>query len=52
VGATIEISPEQGAVFSSGGFSNYFATPSYQASAVKAYVAGLNGQYNGLYNAS
>ncbi|KAH6707490.1 subtilisin-like protein [Leptodontidium sp. MPI-SDFR-AT-0119] len=51
VGSTSVI-PEQGSSFSSGGFSNYFATPSYQVNATLAYVASLNGQYEGLYNAS
>ncbi|KAH7323933.1 peptidase S8/S53 domain-containing protein [Rhexocercosporidium sp. MPI-PUGE-AT-0058] len=51
VGATTII-PEQAASFSSGGFSNYFATPSYQVNATATYIASLDGQYEGLYNAS
>ena len=51
VGATINI-PEQAANFSAGGFSNYWAQPSYQASAVNAYVQALGGANAGLYNAS
>jgi tripeptidyl-peptidase-1 len=35
---------------SGGGFSNYFTRPSYQKSAVDAYVKGLKGEYKGLYN--
>ncbi|KKY24640.1 putative tripeptidyl-peptidase 1 precursor [Diplodia seriata] len=63
VGATTGFSPEtaaydvlgSGSVFTSGGgFSNYFAQPSYQAEAVQNYsVASLaDGAYAGLYNAS
>jgi tripeptidyl-peptidase-1 len=51
VGATHAI-PEQGESFSSGGFSNYFSVPEYQSNATTAYIATLNGQYEGLYNAS
>ncbi|KZT38181.1 family S53 protease-like protein [Sistotremastrum suecicum HHB10207 ss-3] len=38
VGATQGISPETAADFSSGGFSNYFARPSYQSDAVEHYL--------------
>ncbi|EIM89124.1 subtilisin-like protein [Stereum hirsutum FP-91666 SS1] len=39
--------------FSGGGFSNYFARPSYQDDAVTTYLSSLpNGTYAGLYNAS
>ncbi|KAJ9611744.1 hypothetical protein H2200_004928 [Cladophialophora chaetospira] len=42
-----------GLYFNSGaGFANYFEQPSYQAKAVDAYVAGLGGLYDGLYNKS
>lgn len=42
-----------GLMFASGaGFSNYFDQPSYQASAVDGYVAGLGGLYDGFYNKS
>ncbi|TVY76158.1 Tripeptidyl-peptidase sed2 [Lachnellula suecica] len=51
VGSTSVI-PEQGSDFSSGGFSNYFAVPDYQRNATAAYIATLDGQYQGLYNAS
>jgi tripeptidyl-peptidase-1 len=44
--------PEQGSSFSSGGFSNYFATPDYQLNATSAYIESLNGQYEGWYNKS
>ncbi|KAK6988702.1 family S53 protease-like protein [Favolaschia claudopus] len=43
---------EAGALFSSGGFSNYFPVPDYQKADVDAYVSSLGGQYDGLYNAS
>jgi tripeptidyl-peptidase-1 len=41
VGATTGINPEKAALFSSGGFSNYFGIPSYQSKAVKSYITGL-----------
>lgn len=34
------------------GFSNHFATPDWQADAVKAYIKTLNGQLSGSFNAS
>jgi tripeptidyl-peptidase I len=37
---------------SGGGFSNYFPRPSYQDEVVPAYIASLNGKYDGLYNKS
>lgn len=58
VGATTGFDPEVGAndprvEFTSGaGFSNYFAAPAYQAGVVQAYVAGLDGQFDGFYNKS
>lgn len=52
VGSTTGISPEIGAFFSSGGFSNYYARPSYQDAAVTAYLNYLGDTYQGLYNAS
>ncbi|KAK2067280.1 hypothetical protein P8C59_001036 [Phyllachora maydis] len=67
VGATMDFAPEMvayrpafvdangarhGNYTSGGGFSNYFATPAYQAEAVAKYVAGLDGRYDGLYNKS
>ncbi|KUJ17383.1 subtilisin-like protein, partial [Mollisia scopiformis] len=51
VGAT-HVILEQGESFSSGGFSNYFAVPDYRRNATASYIATLNGQYEGLYNAS
>ncbi|QRV80026.1 tripeptidyl-peptidase I [Ceratobasidium sp. AG-Ba] len=52
VGATYGMSPEIGAPFSQGGFSNYFSRPSYQNQAVNAYLGGLGNTYEGLYNKS
>jgi tripeptidyl-peptidase-1 len=37
---------------SGGGFSNYFLMPSYQEEVVPAYIASLDGKYDGLYNKS
>jgi len=51
IGSTSVI-PEQGSSFSSGRFSNYFAVPIYQRNATATYIKTLNGQYEGLYNAS
>ncbi|KZT68040.1 tripeptidyl peptidase A [Daedalea quercina L-15889] len=52
VGATSQV-PEIAAWFSGGGFSNYFARPSYQDDAVTKYLGELApGIYAGLYNAS
>jgi tripeptidyl-peptidase-1 len=58
VGATRNVNPEIVAVdpkngfVSGGGFSNYFARPSYQDSVVPAYITSLNGQFKNLFNAS
>ena len=52
VGATQGINPETAADFSSGGFSNYFGIPSYQADAVSGYLSQLGSTNSGRYNAS
>ncbi|KAF2238600.1 tripeptidyl peptidase-like protein [Viridothelium virens] len=58
VGATKNFAPEVAAFDSSnnfasgGGFSNYFARPYYQNTTVPQYIASLNGEYAGLFNAS
>ncbi|KAI5116074.1 hypothetical protein M0805_004385 [Coniferiporia weirii] len=49
VGATTGVT-ETAASFSSGGFSNYFATPSYQTSAVNSYLSALGSTNSGLFN--
>jgi tripeptidyl-peptidase-1 len=51
VGAT-QGQPEKAAPFSSGGFSNYWAQPSWQSSAVNQYLTSLGSKFNGYYNAS
>ncbi|KAF8322236.1 subtilisin-like protein [Clavulina sp. PMI_390] len=51
VGAT-QNQPEKGASLSAGGFSNYFAQTSWQASAVSKYLTFLGTTYSGKYNAS
>ncbi|CCM00840.1 uncharacterized protein FIBRA_02882 [Fibroporia radiculosa] len=52
VGGTTGTNPEVAAAFSGGGFSNYWARPSYQDSAVEGYLSYLGDTYAGLYNAS
>ena len=58
VGATKDFNPEVVALnatesySSGGGFSNYFARPSYQDGVVDKYVASLGDQFAGLYNTS
>ncbi|KAH6609801.1 tripeptidyl peptidase precursor [Trichoderma cornu-damae] len=53
VGAvTNSYEPPVGAGFSTGGFSQYFARPSWQDSAVKGYVEALGGHLSGLYDPS
>ena len=52
VGATTGFNPETAASLSTGGFSNVFATPSFQAADVAAYLEILGDEYKGLYNAS
>ncbi|KAI5861519.1 subtilisin-like protein [Durotheca rogersii] len=52
VGATGNRLPFEGAVFSTGGFSNYFARPAWQQAAVDGYLTAINGSHRGLYNAS
>ncbi|KAJ7693921.1 tripeptidyl peptidase A [Mycena rosella] len=50
VGGTIHF-PEQAVDFSGGGFSDYFARPSYQDAAVKGFLSKLpKGTYSGLFN--
>ncbi|KAI0328756.1 family S53 protease [Cubamyces sp. BRFM 1775] len=50
VGATTSFAPEVAASFSSGGFSNIFPQPSYQASAVKAFLSALGSTNVGKFN--
>ncbi|KII95259.1 hypothetical protein PLICRDRAFT_208135 [Plicaturopsis crispa FD-325 SS-3] len=52
VGGTINV-PEVAVFFSGGGFSNFFARPSYQDAAVTGFLNALApGTYAGLFNAS
>ncbi|TDL21549.1 family S53 protease-like protein [Rickenella mellea] len=50
VGATTAINPETAATFSSGGFSNVFTAPSYQSSAVSAYLTSIGTLNSGKFN--
>lgn len=50
VGATQGVNPERAASFSSGGFSNFFAIPSYQAAAVSAFKTRLGSTNAGKFN--
>src|SRR5882762_2961301 len=53
VGATqLHGSTEVAANLSSGGFSDYFTTPSYQSAAVSSYIKRLGSKYAGRYNTS
>ncbi|KAH9032915.1 family S53 protease [Lactarius pseudohatsudake] len=52
VGGTQNFNPETSAPFSSGGFSNYFDTPSYQTTAKAAYLSKLGSTYAGRFNTS
>ncbi|KAI0291849.1 subtilisin-like protein [Russula brevipes] len=50
VGATTGVAPAVAVNFSGGGFSNYFAQPSYQKNAVSSYLRQLGTKYSGLFN--
>jgi tripeptidyl-peptidase-1 len=50
VGGTTRVNPEVAVDFSGGGFSRYFAMPSYQTTAVKAFINKLGNTFDGLYN--
>ncbi|KAI0261737.1 family S53 protease [Gloeopeniophorella convolvens] len=52
VGATQNVNPEVAASFSSGGFSNFFSTPSYQLAAVRSYLSKIGSLNSGRFNAS
>ncbi|KAF8321188.1 subtilisin-like protein [Clavulina sp. PMI_390] len=52
VGGTYKNNPEVGISFSQGGFSNYFAQPSYQASAVSTFLTAQGSTYSTYYNAT
>lgn len=50
VGGTYQIHPERAVSFSSGGFSERFPRPSYQAEAVSNYLTHLGDRWKGLFN--
>ncbi|KAJ7036507.1 peptidase S8/S53 domain-containing protein [Mycena alexandri] len=52
VGGTEKVNPEVAISFSGGGFSRYFAQPSYQAAAVSSFLTRLGTKFAGLYNAT
>ncbi|KAF9069627.1 family S53 protease [Rhodocollybia butyracea] len=52
VGGTFSFNPELSTNFSSGGFSGYFARPSYQEQAVAPFLENLGDTYAGLFNSS
>lgn len=52
VGGTIRVNPEVAVSFSGGGFSNYFARPSYQSTAVTTFLNKLGSTNAGLFNTS
>ena len=49
VGGTTKISPEVAVSFSGGGFSNYFAKPSYQSTTVSNYLTSIGTKNQGLF---
>ncbi|KAI0666436.1 family S53 protease [Trametes maxima] len=50
VGATTGVNPEFAAAFSSGGFSSFFAQPSYQTAAVEGFFGQIGNLNAGLFN--
>lgn len=52
VGATAGTTPEKGISFSSGGFSIHHARPSWQDTAIPAYLDSIGDTYASLFNAS
>jgi len=50
--SSVKRGAEQGVTFSSGGFSNFFASPSYQSAAVQTYLKKHNVVPKNLFNAS
>ncbi|KAA1474739.1 family S53 protease [Dentipellis sp. KUC8613] len=50
VGGTTGVNPETAVDFSSGGFSNLFAIPSYQAADVSAFLTKLGNTNSGKFN--
>ncbi|KAJ7860439.1 peptidase S8/S53 domain-containing protein [Mycena olivaceomarginata] len=52
VGGTTRVNPEVAVSFSGGGFSRYFAQPSYQTASVAPFLTSLGTKFAGLFNAS
>ncbi|KAL0578070.1 hypothetical protein V5O48_003932 [Marasmius crinis-equi] len=52
VGGTTRTNPETAVSFSGGGFSNYFARPDYQNSAVTGFLNRLGSTNSGLFNST
>ncbi|KAJ7773972.1 family S53 protease-like protein [Mycena metata] len=52
VGSTQDFTPQTVAPFSSGGFSNFFPVPQFQAAAAAAFIRGLPGDFAGIFNKS
>ncbi|KAA1474737.1 family S53 protease [Dentipellis sp. KUC8613] len=52
VGGTIGVNPETAVDFSSGGFSNYFSIPSFQAADVASFLKKLGNTHSGMFNRS
>ncbi|KAJ7881181.1 peptidase S8/S53 domain-containing protein [Mycena leptocephala] len=52
VGGTTRVNPEVAVSFSGGGFSRYFARPSYQNASVTPFLTALGTKFSGLYNAT
>ena len=50
VGGTYHVQPEQAIAFSSGGFSDTWARPAYQETAVSEYLEQLGSRWDGLIN--
>ncbi|KAF8260499.1 subtilisin-like protein [Lactarius quietus] len=50
VGGTTSVFPEVGAKLSGGGFSTYFARPSYQKDVIPPYLDSIGNLYEGLYS--
>ncbi|KAI1268416.1 tripeptidyl-peptidase 1 [Xylariaceae sp. FL1019] len=52
VGATVGVSPEKAVSYSSGGFSDLHARPSWQDDAVSFYLSSIGSTYSAYFNAS
>jgi tripeptidyl-peptidase-1 len=52
VGATQGFSPEKALNLTSGGFSNFFASPSYQSAAIEGFLKTLPSDFAGTFNKS